>query len=226
MTESDPQQFATAGPFEATWRATPGRFPPIQAFEQVASANDLEAVMALEGWTDDRLVRHRLYRLPRDQWVFGRPNASVIMAAFLHASPEGSRFADAALGAWYASLAETTAIKEVAHHLRREVIRSGRPDIVSQYLSYQARLAGTYVDIRGLKMQAAMLYRPDDYAAGQAFGARVRASDRAGIVYDSVRDLTGINVVAFRPPAVLDVVQGRQLELTVRPAGKIVVRLL
>ena len=51
----------------------------------------------------------------------GRPNASVVMAAFLHASPEGARFTDAALGAWYASLADTTALEEVAHHLRRPI---------------------------------------------------------------------------------------------------------
>lgn len=221
---SDPARLPTAGPFAPTWRCVPTRFPPIQAFDRVASADDLEAVMELEGWTNDRLVRHRLERLPRDQWVFGRPNASVVMAAFLHPSPEGARFNDALLGAWYAGLAETTALKEVAHHLRREVVRAGRPDITSQYRSYQARLDGSYVDLRG--EDAPDLYRADDYASGQAFGAAVRASPRAGIVYRSVRDPGGTNVVAFRPPAVQDVLQGAHWQLTVPPAGRIVVRRL
>ena len=226
MTLTPVDQLSTAGPFPETWRLIPSRYPTIQAFEAVASADDLEAVMELEGWTNDRLVTHRLRRLPKDQWVFGRANASVVLAAFLHPSPEGARFSDAALGAWYASLAEITAIKEVAHHLRREAVRAGRPDIVSQYRAYQARLVGDYVDIRGLKTKALNLYQADDYTAGQAFGAQVRASPRTGIVYCSVRDSGGTSVVSFRPPAVLDVVQGHHFELTVPQTGRIIVRRL
>jgi hypothetical protein len=220
----DPAQLPTAGPFAPTWRCVPGRYPPLQAFDRVASADDLEAVMELEGWTNDRLVRHRLERLPREQWVYGRANASVVMAAFLHSSPEGARFNDAVLGAWYAGLAETTSLKEVAHHLRREVVRTGRPDITSQYRSYQAHLDGAYVDLRN--EDAPDLYRPDDYTAGQAFGTAVRASPRAGIVYRSGRDPGGTNVAAFRPPLVQDVLQGTPWQLTVPPIGRIVVRRL
>jgi hypothetical protein len=220
----DPAGLPKAGPFAPTWRCVPSCFPPVQAFDRVASADDLEAVMELEGWTNDRLVHYRLERLPRDQWVYGRANASVVMAGFLHASPEGSRFNDALLGAWYAGLTETTSLKEVAHHLRREVIRAGRPDITSQYRSYHARLDGAYVDLRG--EDEPDLYRSDDYAAGQAFGAAVRASSLTGIVYRSVRDPGGTNVAAFRPPAVQDVLQGTHWQLTVPPAGRIVVQRL
>ena len=39
--------------------------------------------MELAGWTYDRLVADQLDRLPKCQWVYGRPNASVIMATFL-----------------------------------------------------------------------------------------------------------------------------------------------
>lgn len=226
MTSPAPAAFPIAGPFARTWRAVPSRYPPIQAFASVASPDDLEAVMELEGWTNDRLVRHRLRRLPEDQWVHGRANASVVMAAFLHASPEGARFNDAALGAWYAGLAETTAIKEVAHHLRREVIRSRRPDITSQYRLYQARLDGDYVDIRGERAALPDVYRPDDYTAAQGFGAQVRASARSGIAYDSLRDPHGSNVVCFKPREVEEVVQTSHVELTVPPAGKIIVRRL
>ena len=219
----DPATLPVAGPFAPTFRAVPSRYPPIQACADVAAPDDLAAVMELEGWTNDRLVQHRLRRLPEGQWVFGRANASVVMAAFLHASPEGARFNDAALGAWYAALEETTALKEVAHHLRREVIRSSRPDITSQYRFYQATLDGNYVDLRGRTASMPNLYRPDDHTAGQRFGARVRASTRTGIAYDSLRDPGGINVVAFRPHAVQDVLQGRHVELLVPQAGRIVV---
>ena len=73
-------------------RLIPSRFPPTNAFETVTDAADARAVMELEGWTNDRLVAERLNRLAEDDWVFGRANASVVMAAFLHTAPGGLRF--------------------------------------------------------------------------------------------------------------------------------------
>src|SRR5208282_3774370 len=84
-------------------RLIPSRFPPIGAFDTVADAADAQAVMELEGWTNDRLVAERLARLAQHDWVFGRPNASVVMAAFLHTAPGGLRFNAGELGAWYAA---------------------------------------------------------------------------------------------------------------------------
>lgn len=73
-------------------RLVPSRFPPIGLFDTVATAADAAAVMELSGWTNDRLVAERIDRLPRDQWVYGRANASVVMASFLHVAPGGMRF--------------------------------------------------------------------------------------------------------------------------------------
>ncbi|MFX5684717.1 RES domain-containing protein, partial [Acinetobacter baumannii] len=80
---------------------------------------DLAAVMELTGWTNDRLVAERLARLPEAEWVHGRANASVVMAAFLHGAPGGMRCTGPDLGAWYASAELATAVAEVGHHLRR-----------------------------------------------------------------------------------------------------------
>src|SRR3546814_1875192 len=75
--------------------------------------------MELSGWTNDREVADRIARLPENQWVYGRPNSSVIMASFLHVAPYGMRFYLAELGAWYASKAVETSIVYFAHHLLR-----------------------------------------------------------------------------------------------------------
>ena len=48
-----------------TWRLIPSRFPPVGLFDTVATAADLEAVMELAGWTNDRLVPERIARLPK-----------------------------------------------------------------------------------------------------------------------------------------------------------------
>ena len=47
----------------------------------------------------------RLKRLPRAEWVFGRANASVVIAAFLHGGTARHALRRTDLGAWYASSA-------------------------------------------------------------------------------------------------------------------------
>jgi hypothetical protein len=202
---------------QPSYRLIPSRFPPIGLFDTVATAADLEPVMELAGWTNDRLVRERVTRLPQEEWVFGRPNASIVMAAFLHAAPGGSRFNGPELGAWYAAAALPTAIGEVGHHLRREALARGLEGMARTFRTYLARLAGTYVDIRGSE---AALYAPDDYAPGQTYGESLRADGEDGLVYDSVRHRGGTNACAYRPSKVLDVVQADHFEIAVSVAER------
>jgi len=79
-------------------RLIPSQFPPIGLFDTVATAADLSAVMELVGWTNDRLVAERIDRLPQSEWVYGTPNSSIVMAAFLHVAPRGMRFNGPELG--------------------------------------------------------------------------------------------------------------------------------
>jgi hypothetical protein len=201
-------------------RLIPSRFPPVGLFDTVATAADLAPVMELAGWTNDRLVANRIDRLPPDEWVYGQPNASIVMAAFLHVAPGGMRFNNADLGAWYAAAALQTAIAEVGHHLRREAAARGIPRLRRQYRAYTATLAGSYVDIRGEQASRPDVYASDSYAASQALGERVRASGGAGILYDSLRHAGGVAIVAHRPRNVLDVVQADHYEVLVEAASK------
>lgn len=195
-----------------TFRLIPSKFPPIGLFDTVARAADLEAVMELAGWTNDRLVAGRIDRLPRSEWVYGRPNASIVMAAFLHAAPGGGRFNGPDLGAWYAAADIVTAAAEVGHHLRREAVARGVPSVSRTYRTYTARLAGAYEDIRG---SLPGVHASDNYAAGQALGEQERRTGGDGFVYDSVRRSGGANVVAYRPSKVLAVTQAQHYEITV-----------
>ena len=204
---------------QPAFRLIPSRFPPVGLFDTVATAADAEAVMALAGWTNDRLVVERIARLPRTEWVYGRPNASIVMAAFLHVAPGGMRFNGPDLGAWYAAAALTTAVAEVGHHLRREALAVGAAFLTRQYRTYTARLDGAYLDIRGEQGARPEAYAGDAYAGGQALGEAVRAGGGDGILYDSLRHRGGVNVVAYRPRKVLDVTQGDHFELRVEAAG-------
>lgn len=198
------------------FRLIPSRFPPIGLFDSVTTAADLAAVMELVGWTSDTRVAHRIARLPQSEWVHGRPNASAVMAAFLHVAPGGSRFNGPDLGAWYASADIRTAAAEVGHHLRREAVDRRLPGLTRSYYAHTCTLVGAYVDLSGRQASHPAVYAPDDYVASQAFGEALRAAGEDGIGYDSLRLAGGTNVAAFRPRHVLDVVRADHFRIEVR----------
>ena len=201
-------------------RLIPSQFPPIGLFDTVATAADLSAVMDLVGWTNDRLVAERIDRLPQSEWVYGVPNASIVMAAFLHVASGGMRFNGPELGAWYAAGDIRTAAAEVAHHLRREALARSVATMIRTYRAYTATLLGDYLDIRRQQANHPEVYASDRYDAAQQFGEEVRASSGAGILYDSLRRRGGINVVAFRTRNIADIAQADHFEITVASAGR------
>lgn len=183
--------------------------------------------MELEGWTNDRLVAERVARLPQAEWVYSTPNASIVMASFLHAAPSGHRFSGPELGAWYASASLTTAVAEVAHHLRREAIARSLPEARRVYRAYTARLLGDdFLDLRGQQSNRADLYASASYGASQRFGEQTRAAGRSGIVYESLRHRRGTNAVAYRPRRIVDIVQTDHYDLFVPVSGKVIARRL
>jgi hypothetical protein len=205
----------TAAP-HPTWRLIPSRFPPIGAFETVSTPEDLAAAMELEGWTNDRPIAERAARLSRAEWVFGTPNASVVIAAFLHAATEGGRFNGPHLGAWYAAASLTTAVAEVALHLRREAVARGRTEARRTYRCYTARLAGDdFVGLRGQGME---------HEASQIFGGQTRDAGRSGMFYDSHRHVGGTNSAAYRPRQIADIADADHYNLIVPFTGRIVAR--
>ncbi|MGO6693432.1 RES family NAD+ phosphorylase [Rhizobium johnstonii] len=203
-----------------SYRLIPSQFPPIGLFETVTRAADLQAVMELVGWTNDRLVADRIQRLPEDQWVYGVANASIVMAAFLHVAPGGMRFNGPDLGAWYAADDLRTAAAEVGHHLRREAFARGVATMARTYRSYSAALIGDYLDIRGEQTLRPDVYDGTSYAASQMLGEEVRSSGGAGILYDSVRLRSGVAIVVHRPRNIQGVVQADHFEITVSAADR------
>lgn len=197
------------------FRVIPSKYPPIGVFDTISTAADLAKAMELVGWTNDRLTAERLGRLDQSEWVYGRPNSSVVMAAFLHAPPNGSRFNNGDIGAWYAAAALRTAIAEVAHHLRREASVRGKNTSSRTYRAYNCVLTGSYLDIRGEQNKRPDVYASDSYVASQALGESIRAAGGAGITYDSLRHEGGTNVVVYRPRNVNDVTQTDHFRITV-----------
>jgi hypothetical protein len=190
-----------------TQRLIPSRFPPTGILDVVTLPEDLDLIFELEGWSNDRIAAELgiIQMLPASEWVIGRPHATAIMAAYCHPNPEGGRFNDGELGAWYAAFDLDTAIAETSHHRARELAEIGVFDATLQMRQYLADFDADFHDVRDDTPQTAPLYDPDSWTASQELGLSLRATGSNGIAYRSVRKLGGECVVCYRPPLVNNV---------------------
>ena len=169
--------------------------------DRIAGPGDLDAVMEVEAWTNDRLSVELgiLSTLPRDEWLVGEPMASVVMAAFCHPRPGGGRFSGSERGAWYASRTVDTALAESVYQRTRELDEVGHFDVRMQMRLYHADFAASFHDVRGANVIWSSLHRPDSYVESQRFGRALLESGANGVLYDSVRDPGGTCLACFRP---------------------------
>jgi hypothetical protein len=193
-------------------RVIPSRFPPIQLFERVADAADVEAVIALESLTNDRLRDEageiRLVA-PADR-VAG-PGAGYVMAPFTHPHPSGGRFSHADAGAYYAARTLRTAIAETSHHRAAFLRATAEGPMELDMRVLEATLDAPLHDIRGMRATLPAVYDADDYTASQALSRRLRSAGSDGVAYDSVRDAGGQCVAVFRPRRIRDCRDARHL---------------
>ena len=198
--------------WKPSWRIIPSRFPPIQLFERVADADDLEAVFAIESLTNPRLrdeVGDIRLVTPEDR-VTG-PGTSVIMAVFTHLNPEGSRFSDGTFGTFYAANDLETAIAETIYHRERFMRATGEGRMELDMRVYLIDLAAVLHELRGRKAEYPLVYHNDNYAAGQHLAAMLRKDGSNGIAYDSVRREGGECAAVFRPRLLSNCRQERHL---------------
>src|SRR5437899_329361 len=188
-------------------RMVPSRYPVTGVLERVARSEDLPFIIALESWTNDRISTELgiLHRIPREEWVVGRPMASAIMAAFCHPRPRGSRFNGPDRGAWYAGIGLDTAHAEVVYHRTRELAEIGVFETRLQMRLYLADFDASLHDIRPATPENAPLHDPHSYTASQAFSRELLAIGSNGVIYRSVRRAGAECMSCFRPALVTNV---------------------
>jgi hypothetical protein len=198
--------------WKPSWRIIPSRFPPIQLFERVTDPADLDAVFAVESLTNPRLRDEAgdIRLVPRADRVSG-PGSTVIMAAFTHLNPAGSRFSDGSYGVFYAANDLDTAIAETAHRRERFMRATGQPRMELDMRVYLVDLMAALHDLRGRRNEYPLVYRDDDYAAGQHLAATLRKDGANGIAYDSLRRRSGECAAVFRPRLLSNCRQERHL---------------
>ena len=194
-----------------THRLIASRWPTVGVFDTITSADDLEAALLLETLTNDRAneTLTRLGRLDRSEWVTAQPGATIVMAAFCHPAPDGGRFNNETLGAWYCAAEIETAIAEtVYHHTRRLAHSASGFRHMIQMRELISDIDAEVCDLRDLRERHPELYDPENYTASQPFGETLRRARSNGIVYASVRRSSGTNLVVFRPSLLPPVLQG------------------
>jgi hypothetical protein len=196
------------------WRLVPSRFPPTGLFDRVASSEDLEIVLHLEGLTNERLREQAgdISLVGPEDRLLG-PGTTPIMAAFTHLNPEGSRFTSGEYGVYYAAKVIDTAIAETRFHRARFLAATNEPPIEIDMRSYASDLEAAAHDLRGLQEALPAVYDPDpaNYGVAQTLAGKLRDKGSNGIVYDSVRDPGGECAAIFRPPVLSPVRQGPHL---------------
>jgi RES domain-containing protein len=206
------------------WRAAPrliaSRYPTAGLFDRVAAPSDIDAIIELEGWTNDRVSGELgiLTAVPRDEWAVGRAMDSVVMAAFCHPRSGGGRFNGEDRGAWYAARTLETAIAEAIHHRTEELREVGGYETRVQMRVYLADFSARFHDVRdtvhesGRQSPWGALHDRSDYGASQRLGRQLLESDSNGVVYRSVRHESGECLACFRPRLVRNVRVGGHYE--------------
>ncbi len=197
-----------------TCRLAPSLYPAEGVLDVIASPEDLPFIFELESWTNDRISTELgiLNRIPREEWVVGRPMASVVMAAFCHPRPDGSRFNGPDRGAWYAGTALETAQAEAAYHRTKELAEIGVFETRIQMRLYLADFNAAFHDIRADLPEHEPYHDPLSYAASQAFAREMLAAGSNGVFYRCVRRPGGECIACFRPALVANVRTGGHFE--------------
>ena len=194
------------------WRIIPSRFPPVQLFERVTDPEDLQAIFELEALTNPRLRDEvgEIELVPPEDRVSG-PGTAVIMAAFTHLNPSGSRFSDGTYGVFYAANDISTAIAETRHHRQQFLAATAQTQMELDMRVYLVDLDGDLHDLRGQTNVQPLVFHSDNYAASQHLAKTLRAAGSNGIAWDSVRRAGGECVAVFRPTPLSNARQERHL---------------
>lgn len=198
------------------YRLINSKFPPIALFDDVADAEEFEALYQLQALTNPRLRNELgdLALLPYEEIPFRIRGCSYAAAAFTHVNPDGSRFSDGSFGVLYIADTLATAIAEVSHHQSRywEKVTGLR------FERFVFRGLRCTFDERGCRDALALehdhpIFAANSYTASRALGHALRRARMPGLRYRSVRNEGAICWALMTPRHVQDVVQTTHIEM-------------
>lgn len=189
----------------STHRLILSQYPPIDLFDDLVDPRDWEALARAEARSNPRIYEEigDLSLVPPERRV-GGANASWVMAAFTHISPDRpSRFTDGSYGVYYAGDSFETALREHCFHMGRFYASCGsEPGWISQVRQLVGKIDADLTDLRGGGLGHLLRQDVKHYPAAQEFAKAQKVGGANGIVYPSQRHSGGECIAAFYPDVV------------------------
>ncbi|MFG6666455.1 RES family NAD+ phosphorylase [Halomonas sp. HNIBRBA4712] len=212
-----PESLAVLAPRRVEgYRLINSKFPPIALFDDVADAEEFEALYRLQAMTNPRLKNElgELSLLPCDEIPFRIRGCSYAAAAFTHVNPNGSRFSDGSFGVLYIADTLATAIAEVSHHQKRywERVEGLR---FERFVFRGLRCA---FDEQGCRDALALaqdhpIFDAQSYSASRELGHGLKRAGAPGLRYRSVRNEGATCWALMTPRHVEEIVQTTHIEM-------------
>ena len=198
------------------YRLVNSKFPPIALFNDVADAEEFEALYQIQALTNPRLQNEvgRLELLPVQEIPFGTVGCSYAVAPFTHINPAGSRFSSGAFGMLYLADTIETAIAEVRHHQQlywSNVDGLSYERFVFRGLACSFNEAGCQ-DATVIAL-ADPIYAPGDYSQARELGMALKKAGSPGVRYHSVRAPGSVCWGLLTPRCVSGIVQCAHYEM-------------
>ncbi len=217
--ESDSLPYAGSRKRSA-YRLVNSKFPPIALFDDVASADEFEAIYEVQALTNPRLrnIVGNLNLIALDQIPFDSPGCSYAIAPFTHVNPDGSRFSAGDYGVLYLADKMDTALSEVVYHQTQywgkvEDLKFDR----FVFRGLQCEFSSRLVNATALPYSDP-IYDPDSYSQSQVFGKALQETKKEGLRYRSVRAEGQECYALFSPRSVHSIVQSEHFEMTWKDA--------
>jgi hypothetical protein len=207
--------------YTGTHRLIPAKYGAESVLESLRLPADVLADLSeLDAATNERKIAESggNSTIGPGELLFGVPEAHIVNAAFSHPGPYGGRFHTPQRGAWYAGVEIETSIAEVAFH-KRLFLADGRIPGRNEfdYIEFLADFSGTFHTLETAE-QASCL-QPDPvprcYGPSQTLANKLLFEGSNGIVYPSVRCLSGTCIACFRPALVFHPRRGQKYRLAI-----------
>jgi RES domain-containing protein len=191
------------------------KYPAINLFDDVASADEFELLYELQALTNPRLkdeVGDIQLIHPSDVPYACERNRSYAVAPFTHINPMGGRFNDGLFGALYIASDEYTAAAEVKHHQQAyysnvEGLEFERIVFRSLIVTHEA------APIHVVTKDDKDILDSVNYSHSQQLARTLKKKGFQAVKYPSVRNDNGVCMALFTPKPVLDVVQAHLIEM-------------
>lgn len=198
------------------YRLVNSKFPPIALFNDVADADEFDALYQIQALTNPRLQNEigQLERVPMKEIPFGISGCSYAVAPFTHINPAGSRFSSGAFGVLYLADTIETAIAEVRHHQQLYWANVGGLN----YERFVFRGLACSFNEEGCRDGTALsladpVYAADDYSHSRQLGRALKQQGSPGLRYHSVRAPGSVCWGLMTPRYVSGIVQCAHYEM-------------